>query len=116
MLEQRITARGGSVPMRLDWAEDDQSHLIVIHGELDVATVGRFRIALDRAVAGSAPEVVIDLGFCSFIDSHGVAALLGINRRLSRRWDRDFVILPGPPAVQRVFEVCDLLDVLPFAG
>ncbi|UTI65351.1 STAS domain-containing protein [Paraconexibacter antarcticus] len=108
-------ARRSTAPLRIDAAEDDGSYVVAIHGEVDVATVEQVGAALDRAIASDAPEIVVDLGFCTFIDSRGIATLLGANRRLERCAGRALVILPGPPAVRRVFEICGLLELLPFA-
>lgn len=104
----------GPDAFRLDWADDGSSHVVAVHGEVDLATVGKLREAFTRAVASGAQEIVVDLGFCRFIDSAGVAALLSLNRRLAGSIRRDLVILPGPHCVQRTFAICDLLDVLPF--
>ncbi|MCW3041099.1 MAG: anti-sigma-factor antagonist [Solirubrobacterales bacterium] len=94
-------------------AADAQTHLVSVIGEVDLGTIEElrptFRAALD---SDPARRIVIDLGACEFIDSAGVAALL---RFQGQAEGRDLLILPGPPAVQRVFAVLGLLDRLPFA-
>lgn len=104
----------GPAPFRIDWADDGSSHVISVHGDVDLATLPDLREAFARAVDRGAAEIVVDLAFCRFIDSSGIAALLSLNRVLARSFRRDLVVLPGPPNVQRTFALCNLLDVLPF--
>ena len=49
----------------------------------------------------------------TFIDSTGVGVLLRVHEETERR-GIELAIEPGPPEVQRVFEVAGLADVLPF--
>lgn len=97
------------------FAADDADVVISLDGEVDIATVGRLDSAIRRALATSAPEIVIDLTACHFIDSAGIGTLLRLDRRLAADGERTLLILPGPENVQRTFRVCGLLDVLPFA-
>jgi anti-anti-sigma factor len=113
MLEIR-TAPGRREPLVVTTGSDAESYIVALEGELDIATVALVQAAFRRAEASAAPEIVVDLSSCGFVDSTGIGALLSLNRRLSRAVGRDLVILPGPPAVQRVFATCGLLDVLPF--
>lgn len=113
--DTRSDGHRAAPPLRIDAGQDATSYVLAIHGEIDIAGTGMVRAAFDRAVASDAPEVVVDLEFCTYMDSRGVASLLGLNRRMARCVGRDLVIIPGPPAVQRVFEICDLLALLPFA-
>lgn len=103
-----------SGPLQLEMTADATTFLVVLHGECDLSSLTPLRAAFQRAVASDCPEVVVDLEFCTFIDSTGIGALLGLNRSLARVVGRDLRILPGPPVVQRVFAICDLLDILPF--
>lgn len=107
------TLREGT-PFAIEWADDADSFVVAIHGDLDLASRDRVRAVFERALQGRAPEIVVDLGFCTFLDSCGLVALLSLNRRVLRSVGRDLRILPGPPQVQRVFALTDLLEVLPF--
>jgi anti-anti-sigma factor len=84
-------------------------------GELDLATAPLVADHLD-ALAGGAPAcVVLDLGAVTFLDSSGVALLLGIWRRAGQEgWELS--IANTPPAALGVLELCGLLDVLPLSG
>jgi anti-anti-sigma factor len=93
---------------------DGESFIIAIRGEIDLASVGAFEDAARRALAANAPQIVVDLGACRFMDSTGLGALIRLNRRVTRDVGRDLLILPGPRAVQRAIEVSGLIDVLPF--
>lgn len=65
--------RGDTLPMDdlvVDVTEDGTRIRVV--GDVDAHSVG----ALSAAFDGAAPDVVIDLGGCTFMDSSGVAALV----------------------------------------
>ena len=84
---------------------------VLPRGDLDVATCEELEQALSIALASEAERVVIDLRGLEFIDSTGLRAIAGASRadeagRLS--------IVPGPPAVQGVFNVSGLAPELPF--
>jgi anti-anti-sigma factor len=92
----------------------ERDHVTVVPcGELDMATVGAVERELRRLRDSGHDHLVLDLGGLSFMDSSGL--------HLVTRWvaeaSRDgfqFELEPGPPAVQRVFELTSLTDGLPF--
>jgi anti-anti-sigma factor len=66
------------------------------------------------ALIERSPEcVVLDLSRLSFIDSTGVHAVTELHKRAEQQRAR-VVIVPGPRAVQRIFELVGLTEVLPF--
>jgi anti-sigma B factor antagonist len=82
-------------------------------GEWDLAQkqamLGTIRAAFERH-----PEcVVLDLSGLRFIDSSGVHVVIELRKR-SMLQNTRLVIVPGPRAVQRLFELCQLTNVLPF--
>jgi anti-anti-sigma factor len=81
-------------------------------GELDIATAGRLeRAILDGREPGD--EVVLDLAALEFIDSTGLRVLVRAVEAAGRDgWD--LRLRPGPPAVQRIFEIAGVLGALPF--
>ena len=82
-------------------------------GELDMATVGAVEQELQRLCDSGFRKIVLDLGGLSFMDSSG----LHLVTRWSAEASRDgflFELEPGPPQVQRVFEVTAVMDELPF--
>ena len=57
---------------------------------------------------------MLDLSQLSFIDSSGVHVLINAHKRCAAQATH-LVIIPGSRAVQRVFEICNLIESLPFA-
>jgi anti-anti-sigma factor len=57
--------------------------------------------------------ITLDLSGITFIDSKGLRAVL-LARELTAKHGSEFSLIPGPPHVQRIFELTKLLDVLPF--
>ena len=86
---------------------------LALDGDLDLATVLDFETKLMQA-RRSADRVVVDLRNLDFLDSTGVGALISAHRD-ARVEDVELVILQGPPAVQRVFELSGIVEELPFA-
>jgi anti-anti-sigma factor len=80
-------------------------------GELDMATVEQVARPLRELRAAGFREIVLDLSELSFIDSSGIRMLLGA-RDASLENGIGLKLLPGPPAVQRAFEVTGLLQLL----
>jgi anti-sigma B factor antagonist len=81
-------------------------------GELDIATAAR----LERALADDrrpGDRVVLDLADLEFIDSTGLRAIVR-GAEAARRDGWELKLRPGPPAVQRVFEIAGVLGALPF--
>ncbi|MGZ4349518.1 MAG: ice-binding family protein [Solirubrobacteraceae bacterium] len=76
---------------------------VVVTGELDIATSPRLVAALSRPADGTA-LVILDLSEMTFIDAVGLGVILTADRRL-READCRLVVIPGPRAVQRVFEL-----------
>lgn len=86
---------------------------VTLRGEWDMAEAPTVRQAL-RDVLERSPEcLVLDLSWLSFIDSTGVHGVIELHRRSERQRVR-LMIVPGPRAVQRVFELVGLSKILPF--
>jgi anti-anti-sigma factor len=84
---------------------------VLAKGELDIDSVEEIEQALSIALASEAEHVVIDLRGLEFLDSTGLRGIVAACRgddghRLS--------LVPGPPAVQGVFNVSGLATELPF--
>jgi anti-sigma B factor antagonist len=90
-------------------------HTIALAGELDVAAAGRVQHELERVEATDALSIVVDLSGLTFMDSTGVRLLMEAQARARADYDR-LLVLRGPAPVQRVFELCGVDDLLPFAG
>jgi anti-anti-sigma factor len=77
-------------------------------GEIDLATAGQVARALRDAACA---EVVLDLSAVSFIDSSGIRMILEARDASLERGSR-LSLLPGPPAVQRAFDITGLTALL----
>jgi anti-anti-sigma factor len=67
-------------------------------------------------LCGDGPcRLVLDLRELRFIDSTGLLAIRRM-RELCADSGCELQLIPGPPAVQRLFELTGLLERLPFGG
>jgi anti-sigma B factor antagonist len=73
-------------------------------GELDLATVGGVRAELDHLLGVGFTHIVLDLRRLSFLDSTGLRLILETKRDAEAKAIR-LEIVPGPPEVQRIFEI-----------
>jgi anti-anti-sigma factor len=93
--------------------KQERNHVVVApRGELDMATVGAVEQELRRLRKTEAGTIVLDLGGLTFMDSTGLHLVARWTAEASRD-GFDFELAPGPPAVQRVFELSGMTD-LPF--
>jgi anti-sigma B factor antagonist len=80
---------------------------VVLAGEFDLAAVPQFEDAIAGVEAGRPAAIVIDLSALTFMDSSGLRALVTADDRAGTA-GRRLAIVPGPPAVRRVFEITQL--------
>jgi anti-anti-sigma factor len=90
-------------------------HVLTLSGELDLLAAPQLEDAVVRLAADGTTGIVLDLSNTTFIDSTGLRAIL-LARELTDEHGYDFWVVPGPPNVQRLFEVAALLDLLPFSA
>jgi anti-anti-sigma factor len=88
-------------------------HILVLTGEMDMASCPALGAALAHICTGETNAVVLDLRKVTFLDSTGVKTIFDA-RNLSAQHGCEFSLIRGQASVQRVFEVCGLLDDLPF--
>jgi anti-anti-sigma factor len=88
---------------------------IALGGEWGLDERDASRRAIRRALARQPARVVLDLGCLSFIDSSGVQVIVDLVKRVARL-RIELVIVPGTPAVQRIFDICELTERLPFTS
>ena len=82
-------------------------------GELDMSTTGELCAEIQQLWRSGFTRVLLDLRGATFIDSSGLHAI--VDEHAAAAADgRDFAIIPGPPAVQRIFDVTGLATRLPF--
>jgi anti-anti-sigma factor len=86
--------------------------VVAPRGEIDLATVGLVRDAVEREHQ-SGEDLILDLREVGFMDTSGLRYVLEIVERASKD-GFDVQLVRGPTAVQRVFEVSGLEPRLPF--
>ena len=82
-------------------------------GEIDMSTAGELAAEMQELRQSGFACVVLDLRGATFIDSTGLHVILE-EHAAAKANGGDFAILPGPPAVQRIFDVTGLEASLPF--
>lgn len=89
---------------------DGEAVVIVVRGEVELATADRLRAAVNGALAGGCVQIVFDLAAVSFMDSTGLSVVLQTLQKLELR--SEAVVLRSPqPHVRRVFEVMGIADM-----
>lgn len=89
--------------------------VIALVGELDISTCQRVTDVLSAVEQTPPRRLVIDLSDLSFLDSTGLAIFLAIDKQCRKNARPSLEIRPGPPAVQRLFELIGAADRLPFS-
>ncbi len=102
----------GSLVLRSE--RDGDTHVIELHGELDIAGAPRLEEEFLRVEDTDVSVIVCDLSELEFIDSTGIRLLVMAADRSAA--SGRFTIIPGSKQVQRVFEITDLVKRLPFVG
>ena len=82
-------------------------------GELDLDAVPALRAEISQLRQAGCHRVIIDLSELSFLDSSGLRLLLDCSAE-ARQDSHTIALIPGPRAVQRVFELTGTTEHLPF--
>ena len=82
---------------------------ITLDGEWDLAQQETTRDAVQNALARQPDRVVLDLSRLTFMDSTGVHGIRELASHAARL-KIDLVVIPGPRAVRRLFELCQLSE------
>jgi anti-anti-sigma factor len=91
-----------------------REHKLVLTGELDMASAPYLAAAAARIDMSRNTFLVLDLRNLAFIDASGIRAIL-VTQELCAERECTFIVVPGErEQVQRLFEICGLLDHLPF--
>ena len=93
---------------------DGDAHVIRLFGELDLASAEILERELEDVEATDAAAIVVDLSGLTFMDSTGIRLLLTAHQRMQSDTDR-LQLRRGPAAVQRVFELTGVVEILRFA-
>ena len=86
---------------------DGDRAIVQLDGELDCSSEGLARAEIEIALDRGGSELVIDLRDVSFLDVRGVHVLIDARSACHSR-HRRLALVPGPPRVQRVIELCNV--------
>jgi anti-anti-sigma factor len=98
----------------VETVEADNATHVKLSGDLDLSTSKRAEEAIEQAERSGTPTVVVDLRGLAFMDSTGLRVIVSADKR-ARRSNKRVVIIQGPAAVRRVFEITRLderLDIV----
>jgi anti-anti-sigma factor len=106
-----VTIEHGPLTLRSTRQEDE--HVVALHGELDIGGIEAVQDEMRRVERTDAGRIIVDLSGLEFMDSTGLRTMLQIEAR-SRTDGRRVMFLRGGPTVQRLFEITETEDRLPF--
>jgi anti-sigma B factor antagonist len=86
-----------------------------LSGDLDIVTSDDVKRELADLLDEGAGTLTLDLSDVGFVDSSGLGVLVALHRHAEARGAR-FVVRSVPPAVQRLFEITRLGDLLTIDG
>ena len=88
---------------------DEDTQLVQIYGDVDLKTARSFRHALDEAAQDQKPRLIVDMGEVPFMDSSGLAALIGAQKAFH---ETTRLIVVCPENLRRIFEVTRLDSIV----
>jgi anti-sigma B factor antagonist len=98
-------------PLGVERRSEDGIEVVLVEGEVDIATASKLISVLNSSVAEAIKSVIVDLTHVGFMDSTGLALLINAHRRLSLR-RKGFAVVCPPGQLRRVFEITDMIDTL----
>jgi anti-anti-sigma factor len=101
--------------LRVVVSEQGTTSTLEFEGEWGLGERDAARDAVDQALQRGPECMVLDLSQVTFIDSSGIHVVVTASKRCAEQ-KVHIVIIPGPPQVHRVFEICQLTTLLPFAS
>jgi len=96
--------------LRIEVADTTSPTTVALIGEIDIATAGRVREALIAISNSGENKVVVDMTNVTFMDSTGLAALVGPLKRF-RSMNGEIVLRSPTRGVKKVLELSGLTRV-----
>jgi anti-sigma B factor antagonist len=82
---------------------------VQIYGDVDLKTARSFRGALDEAAQDGKPRLIVDMSEVPFMDSSGLAALIGAQKAFRESTQ---LVVVCPDNLRRIFEVTRLDSIV----
>ena len=98
---------------RLQVEHRDDAVIVRVEGDIDLANAHEVRSALESAPAASSVGMVVDLSSTGYVDSSGVAVLVGVAQEFSVRRQRVLLAAPRTGAVRRVLDIVQIDQLAP---
>lgn len=94
----------------------DSATWLAVGGELDAFTAPNLRQAIETAEEAEPATLVLDLRGVTFIDSSGLAVILGAHQRASEAGRPELkLVIAGAAAVESLFDTIGAREHLPLA-
>jgi anti-anti-sigma factor len=93
----------------------ERGPILVVDGELDIASTVTLEADLALAESARPPVIVLDLRPLTFIDLHGLDAIIAAHGRAGAQRRRLVCIVPAAGIVRRLFELTGVIDLIEIA-
>ena len=99
-------------PFNIQVSGAPEAPVVVVKGEIDVATSPELRRELTALVALGARNITLHFDDVTFVDSSGLGVLVGTYKRLREEDNGSIRIVGAQPSVRKVFEITGLETAL----
>lgn len=96
---------------RVDVRNEGRTAIIVVSGELDLASSPELEQQLEKVWGSNAEQLVIDLRGLEFMDSTGLSIIVSAHQRLAESGGK-LSVVRGPPQVQRLLDLTGVSERL----
>jgi len=94
--------------LELESRPSSDATIVVVRGEIDMATAPQVRDVLNQLVDAGAARIVLDCRGLDFLDSSGIGVLIAVSKRLG---DDGKLRIEAPQAhVRKVLELTGVID------
>jgi len=99
-------------PLSISEEPIDQGVLVVVAGEVDIASAPTLRQRLDSIISRGIAVLVVDILGVSFIDSTGLGALIGAAKQIQGTGGTMRVVV-AEPRMLKLFEIAGISELFP---
>ncbi|MBV8171707.1 MAG: STAS domain-containing protein [Candidatus Eremiobacteraeota bacterium] len=93
--------------------EERNALVVDIHGELDISNHEQFRSFLRSGAGTSTAPMIVNLDGVGYLDSHAIAALAELSKRLSTNRRRLFIVARKEGPIGRILNTSNLGLAIP---